>query len=288
MERFRSWLFAPGDSLDKCLKATQSAADQVIWDLEDAVSNGRKLQARQNVITLLEQLPASAHTPWIRINALDTSWGINDLVSVASAFSSRKPRWVIPKADQSSPIILQRIAEQKQLREGEWVLLIESAQGFWDLLHAQSSWRIPGSCRLAFGALDYIHDIGATGLTDSSVLVVPQTLLVWTSRVWHWPAPVDSVFSSIHDVMELGDSARKARAMGMAGKMVIHPAQIDPVNNAFLPSMQDYQWATSVIKAMESQGVTLVGGAMVDRPVLERARQILEEYRDFSNQPETT
>ncbi len=264
MERYRSWLFAPGDVADRCLKALHSAADQVIWDLEDAVPIARKGQARDTILRLLAEVPGD-RVPWIRINDLE------DL----SALGPHR-RWVVPKMDQTR---LEQLHRQVPtvLKHREWVFIIESARGLWDLSHAVTPWHLFGDpIRLAFGSLDYLNDIGAQATPEELELLGPRTLLPWVSRAWEWSGPIDTVFPYLDDQAQFTLSTQRARTMGFQGRFIIHPQQIAPVNRIFMPSKAEQQWAQKIITQSEQAGAVRLEGEMVDRPVLERARRILE------------
>ncbi len=270
IERYRTWLYAPLDHPDRCLRALTSDADQVIWDLEDAVDESSKESARETLTSLLGT--SLSRTPWVRINGLDTPWGLKDLQSVA-AFGSKAPRWVVPKASRKTVQTLQSVGIG-----GQWLLIIETAEGLLDILNGPvQAWDIPGEVRLAFGSLDYRNDIGAQETSDESELLMPRSLIVLASRRWRWEPPIDAVIPSIHDTEALRDSASRGRSLGFGGKMIIHPRQILPVHQVYEPTAQEIAWAQEVISASQSHGTVQVEGAMVDRPVVARARQILAD-----------
>ena len=272
-ERYRTWLYAPLDRPDRCLKALASDADQVIWDLEDAVEESRKESARETLIDLLST--PLARVPWVRINALDTPWGVTDLKTVAPAFGSGKARWVVPKASGATVEIMNTVDV-----DGQWLLIVETAEGLMDLLdRSGQGWQIHGPARLAFGSLDYRNDIGAQETPDESELLMPRSVLALVSLRWCWDPPIDAVFPGIQDVAGMKASASRGRSLGFGGKMVIHPNQIGPVHTVYEPTSEEVAWAEEVVAASEARGAVQVQGAMVDRPVIERARRIL------ANQP---
>jgi citrate lyase subunit beta/citryl-CoA lyase len=274
-ERVRSWLFSPADRPDRCLKALASEADQVIWDLEDAVAPEVKEDARRAVRDLLARTADSPRVPWVRVNGLFTPWGAEDLLSLQDAVSDARARWLVPKADARTVARLEAWRAEGRIR-GQWLLLVETARGLDDLARAERPWLAGEAVRLAFGALDYQADLGAAAPgPDETELIVPRHLLTRRSRVFGWPAPVDAVYPAYRDPEGLRAAAERARRFGFAGKMVIHPDQIGPVHAAFSPTPAEREWAERVLAASRAGGAAAVDGAMVDRPVVERARQIL-------------
>lgn len=267
MEHYRSWLFSPGDVPERCLKAIQTHADQVIWDLEDGVAAARKDAARDMLAHLLAELPGP-QIPWIRIN---------DLADLADF--GPHPRWVVPKMDQKRfEQLRQRALSPRQHRE--WLFIIESARGLWDLAHSATPWDLAGDpVRLAFGSLDYLNDLGAHTSPEEIELLGPRTLLPWISRAWNWPSPIDTVYPYLDNEAGFILSTQRGRTMGFEGRMIIHPQQIAPANQIFSPSEAERQWAEQIIAQSALIGAVRVHGEMVDRPVLERARRILETVR---------
>jgi citrate lyase subunit beta/citryl-CoA lyase len=97
------------------------------------------------------------------------------------------------------------------------------------------------------------------------------------SRLAGIRAPLDGITAALDDEEKLRADVARARRLGFGGKLCIHPKQVAPVNRGFLPSEKDVQWAKQVMAAAETAGggVVRVGAEMVDAPVIERARQIL-------------
>ena len=266
----RTWLCAPGDRPDRCLKALASGADQVIWDLEDAVPDDAKTTARDTLAQLLSgPLP---RIPWIRVNGVDTDWGAEDVQRLSRAFPDGEARWVVPKASRQA---VERL-RQWGIR-GRFLLIVETAAGLGDLWDVSRPWRLEGSSRLAFGALDYRNDVALGEMPDETELTMPRSFIALASRCWNWGGPIDAVYPAIDDAEALLASAQRGRALGMAGKMVIHPKQIAPVHAAYAPTAEDVAWAQAVLGAIQGAGAARVEGKMVDRPLVERARQILSE-----------
>lgn len=271
--KVRTWLYAPGDHPHRCLKALASDADQVIWDLEDAVNPDAKALARTEISALLKG--PLRRVPWVRINGIDTPWGRDDLEGLEKSFGPHQPCWVVPKATG-------RTVEQLSswTSRGRWLLIIETAEGLSDVIHARNPWHLPGEARLAFGAIDYRNDIGAQETDDESEIAVPRSLLALISRSWNWPAPIDAVTPAIDNLDRVHSSARRGCALGMDGKMIIHPCQIGPVHQAYRPTPSDIEWAQEVIALSKQGGAVKVHGAMVDQPVVDRARRILRDAEE--------
>ena len=284
-ELHRSWLFSPGSHPDRCMKALASGADQTIWDLEDSVAMDLKEEARSRVRALLNTV--HHRMPWVRVNPLTSDLGRRDVEQVAPAVNVVAGRWVIPKADAATARVLHSMRSQGCF-DGELLLLIETAEGLSDLLdpRLRALWRSLAPARLAFGGLDLTEDLG--GRTDGEdIYLFPRTQISLVSRVLGWPPPVDTVYPKIDDLPGLEESTRRGRRLGFAGKLIIHPRQVEPVHGVFRPTSGELAWASEVMNAAaSSEGAVRVAGEMVDLPVIKAARRILENFEgEQSEQP---
>lgn len=111
-------------------------------------------------------------------------------------------------------------------------------------------------------------------------LLMPRSQLVYASRLAQLPPPIDGVTTAISDHTIIEADCLHAVEMGFSGKLLIHPAQIEPALHAFAPSDKEVEWASRVDAAARTGGGAMrVDGEMIDAPVIERARQILKRAR---------
>jgi len=237
----------------------------VILDLEDAVAPDAKAQARDAIANWLSPERAVL----VRVNGAETPWFQDD---IAMALAPGVAGIVLPKVEgMDEGLIAACMAAQKAI-----LPMIESAVG---LSNAGLIALADGVARLIFGSLDFQQDLGIDG--DDLELLAYRAQLVLVSRLAGLAAPVDGVSTILHDTELLRASALRARRQGFGGKLCIHPAQIGTVNAAFAPSERELSWARRVLEAAErSQGAAVaVDGAMVDRPLILKARSILDQFR---------
>lgn len=257
----RSLLFVPGDRPDRFEKAASSDTDLVVCDLEDAVSPRSKGTAREEVARWLRE----AGTGAVRVNAVGTSWyaedcaaleGLPGLVSV-----------MVPKAED--PASLSELAARLGI---PLIALVETALG---LHHAHDLAAVPGVARLAFGSVDFSLDVGCA--EDDVALLHARSSLVVASRAAGAAQPVDGVTLALDDAEAAGVDAARARRLGFAGKLCVHPRQVAAVNAAFSPSPEEVERARRVVAAAGEGAASRVDGQMVDVPVLERSRRTLRQ-----------
>ncbi len=261
----RSYLFVPGNRPDRFAKALAAGADVVIVDLEDAVPPPDKVAAREHVGRWL----SPDHPVTVRVNAFGTEWfeadvGICRLLGVAGV--------MLPKAEH----VRQLDAIRASLGEPMPLLpIVETALGLW---HAEELARAPHVERLVFGALDFALDLQIEGDEGLSAF---RSQIVLVSRVAGIQPPIDVPTTTFTDLERVRSDAARARRTGFGGKLCIHPAQIAPVHEAFAPTPDEVAWARRVLEAdaAASGAATVVDGEMVDRPVVARARAIVDRLR---------
>lgn len=257
--RARTLLFVPGDRPDRFAKAVASGADGVILDLEDAVAPSDKDAARSHVVEWLTGgLPAV-----VRINAVDTPWFPKD-VAVLRGSSCVV---MLPKSSAEGVA-----AVVDALGDGVRVLaLVETAAG---VIQASSICESPQVVRLAFGSIDFSTEVGVEA-DDREALLHARSSLVLASVAAGIAPPLDGVTTDVTTGEPARIDAEYAARLGFTGKLCIHPVHVEPVNSAFMPTAAQLGWARTVLDG-SSTGASRVDGHMVDPPVLERARRLLE------------
>jgi citrate lyase subunit beta/citryl-CoA lyase len=257
----RSFLFVPGDRPERFDKAVAAGADVVILDLEDAVGPEHKTAARAAAVEWL----AGGGRAAVRVNASDSPHHEADVTALAGLAGLLAV--VLPKADDAA------LASEVAQRSGAPVLaLVESAAGMAGLSALAAA---QGVVRLAFGHLDYAVDLGADN--GRTAMLHARSTLVLASRAAGLPGPVDGVTVALDDPQVLADDLAHARDVGLTGKLLIHPRQVEATHAAYRPSPEETSWAEKVLAAVResSGGAVRVDGDMVDAPVIARAEAVL-------------
>ncbi|MGA9870447.1 MAG: CoA ester lyase [Rhodococcus sp. (in: high G+C Gram-positive bacteria)] len=256
-----AWLFCPADRPDRYGKAA-AAADVVILDLEDAVTEADKPAARDALVAT----PQDPERTVIRVNACDTEHFEADLASLRR---TRYRRVMLAKTESA--------AQVERLDGYEVVALIESPLGAVAIDDIVSA---PGVVGAMWGAEDLVAALGGTSsrfvdgtYRDVARHVRASTLLAAKAR---GVFALDSVYLDIADLDGLAAESEDAVATGFDGKVAIHPRQVEVIRDAYRPSDEDVAWATRVLDAVSSnRGVFSFEDKMVDAPVLRHAEQIL-------------
>lgn len=270
-----SFLFVPATQTERLHKALASPADMVIADWEDAIAPTDKSQARQALEAAVQTLSAAQRARLlVRINAAGTAWFEADVQALTRLVAQGIAGAVVPKSE--SPAQLAVIAQQAGANCA-LVALVESVAGI-DALDALAS--VPQVQRLAFGHLDFQVDAGMQCAADESELLPMRMAFVMASRRAQLALPIDGVTVDTQDAARISSDTVRALRMGFGAKLCIHPMQVAGVNAVFAPSEAAVEHAHAVVQAMElAQGsVCVVGGKMVDAPVLLLAQRTLQRH----------
>jgi citrate lyase subunit beta/citryl-CoA lyase len=280
--RLRSPLFAPGDSERKMANAIASAADAVILDLEDSVAAPAKDTARAMVPAVVRANPD--RNLIVRVNPRGTPWYLADL---AAAVPARPAGVMLPKC--SGPDDMLALDHHLEVLEtasgipvgsvGVVAIVTETAASVFTLgAYGAVAARLLAIC---FGAEDLSADLGISPrYPDGSYpapVVLARAQVLLAAGALDVPA-IDTPWPDPRDPAGLLREAEAAAADGFAGKILIHPAQIEPVHAAFTPSPDRVRWAERVRDAFAANpdaGVFALDGKMIDRPHYKLAQRIL-------------
>lgn len=261
----RSALFVPATRPERIPKALATGADRVIVDLEDAVQENLKEQARDNLDSFLSETPHARIL--VRVNAPD-HWA-----HVADLDLCRRHAGVIgillPKAESAA-----QVSAAADTKKPIWPI-IESAKGLAAINEIANSQAVE---RLSFGSLDLSLDLNLTTGSPAAeeILSHARYAVLLATRIAGLAPALDGVFASIQDTAGLLGAVQFARDMGFGGALCIHPTQVAIIHQALKPSLEELHWAQRIIEAARSgEGVFVLDGQMADAPVIGRAQSII-------------
>ncbi|MBC5767271.1 HpcH/HpaI aldolase/citrate lyase family protein [Ramlibacter albus] len=277
----RSKLFVPGSRPELFAKAIAGDADAISIDLEDAVAEQRKAEAREAVRDWLLTGAASGSSKLVivRVNAMDTPHFEADLQAVVQpglhVLNLPKPQ----RADdvRAASAALAAAERNNGVTEPVRLLLnIETPRALREAaLLAAADPRVMG---LQVGLGDLFESLGIDRTEGSALKQV-----LFDVRIAAGEAGVDAfdgAFADVRDTKGFLAEAKLARRLGYAGKSCIHPSQVPLANEAFQPTAEEVARAKRIVEAAEAAqaegvGAFVVDGRMIDRPFLLRARAIL-------------
>jgi citrate lyase subunit beta / citryl-CoA lyase len=277
----RSMLFLPGANAAMLSTAFIYRPDSIMFDLEDAVALREKDTARVLVFHALQHPMYKDIETVVRINPLNTPFGLKDLEAVVRAGVDvvRLPKTDTPEDIYELERHLERIEMECGREQGSTRVMaaIESAIGVINAVAiARSSQRLIG---IALAAFDYVMDM-QTERGDGTELFYARCAVLHAARAAGIDA-FDVVWSDLNDEAGFLREVDLIRKMGFNGKSLINPRQIDLLHNAYAPTQQEVDHAKRVIEAAEEGernglGVVSLNGKMIDGPIINHAQVVLE------------
>jgi len=271
----RSVLYMPGANTRALEKAKSLPADSLILDLEDAVAPNAKAQARENIRVALAT-GFGHREAVVRINGLNTQWGLEDLKAFAD---TKADAILLPKVESDSQI--QEVASLlKQFHPANtmtiWAM-IETPLAIFKLLEIASSH--PMLEALVLGTSDLVKDLHARHTPSRVETQTALSLSVLAARA-HQLCVLDGVHLSLEDEKGFKQSCVQGRDMGFDGKTLIHPSQIACANEIFGPSSEEIEEAKQRMNAYEAAirsgaGIALLNGKLVEELHIQDAKRIL-------------
>jgi len=282
MEKLRrTMLYVPGNNAGMVKDAHIYRSDSVMFDLEDSVSVNEKDSARLLIFNALKTLDYEGIETVVRINGLDTPFGIDDIRAMVRA----QPNIIrIPKADTADDIkAVEALVEKEEkligLKPGT-IKLMAAIEGPLGVLNAYaiatSSKRMVG---LAIGAEDYVTNMKTKRSPGGVEILFARSQIVTAARAAGIYA-LDTVYSDINNEEGFIEEVKLIKQLGFDGKSVISPRQIGPVHKIYTPDQKEIDFSLRVIEAIKEanekgSGVIALDGKMIDKPIVERAERVL-------------
>ncbi|HKL04957.1 MAG TPA: CoA ester lyase [Roseovarius sp.] len=268
---FRSVLYIPG-SKDRALdKARTLSCDAIIFDLEDAVSPEAKAEARETLASALKEGGYGKRSKIVRINALTTEWGLEDVRALRDAGADAI---LLPKVNTPSDV--DNLADMLGPDMPIWVMM-ETPVSVFNAREIAAHAQVAG---LVAGTNDLTKDLGCRTRADRLPLMTSLQMIVMAARAARGVVAIDGVYNRFRDGDGLKAECEQGRDLGFDGKTLIHPAQIDVTNTAFAPTQSEIDLAQRQIAAFEEshaagQGVAVVDGQIVENLHIVAAQRVL-------------
>lgn len=276
----RSLLFLPGNNPAILNNADVFDCDAVIFDLEDAVSVDEKDAARALVVQALKSFQHAKIERLVRVNGVDTDFFLADLTDLLAA---KADGLMIPKATiETIRFVNQKMDTLHPQSKMFLIPLVESPQG---VLEVQTIATLPRVKGILLGGEDFAHSMQIERSKEGWEIFTARSLVAMACKAAGIDA-LDTPFTDTFDEAGLQKDALLAKQLGMSGKACIHPNQIAVVQAVFSPSAQAIFQARRIVTAFEAhqkhnQGVFSLDGKMVDKPIYNRAKQLLEEAKQL-------
>ena len=267
----RSALYMPAANARAIEKARELPCDVVILDLEDAVAPDAKDVAREQAVEAVRAGGFGRREVVIRVNGLDTPWGLEDL---AAAINARPDAILVPKVSSAHDVRAYGAAEAGGVPL--WAM-VETCASLFALSEIAGAGA--GLAALVIGTNDLAKEMRCRLTVERAALAGPLSLAVAGARA-HGLVILDGVFNGIDDDAGLARQCDQGAEFGFDGKTLIHPRQIEAANRAFTPAEDEVEWSRTIVAAFDSpenaaKGVIRVEGRMVERLHLAEARRLI-------------
>ncbi|MQA63145.1 MAG: CoA ester lyase [Actinophytocola sp.] len=291
----RTVLFVPGDHPSRIRNAVACGPDAVAVDLEDAVAEGGKREAREAAVGALLELDSPAVSVMVRVNGVGSSHLGEDVACLAPILP-RLSAVILPKVESCEDVLtlaqlLERVERSAGMDVGgtRVVATTETAAGI--LAAGQIAAASDRMLTLLFGSADLSAELRVSPTPDGTELLTARSTVVLAAAAAGLVWPLDGPYLILDDDEGLQRSAAAARSLGFGGKAAIHPGQLSTITATFAPTSEELAWAYEVDRAFaqgEREGrsaIRLGDGTFIDYPIARRARALLEGGQAEGNSP---
>ena len=276
----RALLYVPGDDRHKIEKALTFGVDCICMDMEDGVALTRKAEARAAIARALQELDFGRSERLARINAVGSGLEKDDIEAI---LPFHPDGIVIPKIEAldqiqwaSGKIEAAELANGWPLNSIRLLVDVETARGILNLKEIAAQPRLDA---LIFGAEDFAADIGATRTAEAWEVFYARSAAVTAAAAYGLGA-IDMVTIDFRDIEKVRREAEFGARLGYTGKQIIHPNQVQPVQEAFTPDDEAIAHARRLVEAFEEHqkkgaGAFALDGKMIDMPLVKAAQNVL-------------
>ena len=280
MHSRRALLYMPGDNWKMITKSVTLGVDSICMDMEDGTAINKKAEARATIAKALQELDFGASEKLARINSVGSGWEQEDIEAVLPHYPDGI---VIPKVESFEQVDwASRIIEDAELKNG-WkvnsiriLIGVETAKGILNLKEIAAHPRLDA---IIFGGEDFAASIGAVRTKDAVELLYARQAVIVACAAYDLQ-PLDIVTIDYKDLEALKVESEFGARLGFSGKQIIHPNQVQVVQEAFTPSDEAITYARRIVETFEAsqkegKGAYSLDGKMIDMPLLKNAQKVL-------------
>lgn len=272
----RSVLYMPGSNARALQKAKTIPADGLILDLEDATAPDVKVKAREQVCQAIKDGGYGMRELIIRVNALSTQWGYQDIVAASRSGCNAI---LLPKVESADAIrhmetIMNANGAPDDMRI--WAMMETPRSVLASELIASASPRV--EC-LVMGTSDLAKELDCTHTRERLPMITSLGLCMLAARAYGLTI-LDGVYLDLSDVEGFSYACLQGADLGFDGKTLIHPNQVGPCNEVFTPRPEDVEWSRRIIAAhseaaAKGEGVAVVDGKLIENLHVESAERLV-------------
>jgi len=212
----------------------------------------------------------------VRVNALSTPWGADDLAAVAEAGPDAV---LVPKVSSAADIAAYDAALSPARAKTRLWAMIETCAAVFQLDPIAETSRRTRLSTFVLGVNDLAKEMRARQTPDRAAFMPFLALAVAAARA-HGLVALDGVHNEIDDLVALQAVCRQGAELGFDGKSLIHPSHLDICNRAFAPPADEVSWSRAVVEAFArpenaGRGALRVEGRLAEHLHLAEARRLI-------------
>lgn len=280
MHSRRALLYMPGNNWKMITKSITLGVDSICMDMEDGTAINKKAEAHTTIAKALQELDFGTSEKLARINSIGSGWEKDDIEAV---LPYHPDGIVIPKVESFEQVDwASKIIEDAELKNGWQVnsirilIGVETAKGILNLKEIAAHPRLDA---IIFGGEDFAASIGAVRTKDAVELLYARQAVIVACAAYDLQA-IDIVTIDYKDLDTLKVESEFGAKLGFSGKQIIHPNQVQVVQEAFTPSDEAIAYAKRIVETFEAsqkegKGAYALDGKMIDMPLLKNAQKVL-------------
>lgn len=273
----RSILFVPGSVQKRIDKAASIPADAIVFDLEDAVSPSEKIRARERVVDALQSSAFNSKQIIVRVNGISTPWFEDDIKAIVAVGHSGI---MLPKCESAEDVLITKSFFNSA--DIPLFVIIETAKGV--LAAPAISNALTEQDSVCFGHVDFAADMALNEADASEGVIYHSRCQVVLAARAFGVSPIDNVCLDVADEQAIREDTLAGLKLGYAGKLCIHPNQVNIVNDVYTPTREEVDKAKAILAAwgvaqQEGHGVFTFQNKMIDLPVIRAQESILMRYQ---------
>jgi citrate lyase subunit beta/citryl-CoA lyase len=275
-------LYVPGCNTHYLERARTLAADSVILDLGDPILIDAKIQSRENVVAAVKQGGYGKREVVVRVNDLDSIWGLDDIKAVANIGADAI---LFPNIESREDVLrAQQALDDAGGSHMPIMVMIESPIAVLNAKEiASASDRI--IC-IVMATSDLISQLHAHVTHERSAILTSLSLVILAARAYG-RCVIDGITSDFKNMHSFEYACRLGRDMGLDGKSLVHPAQIAYCNDAYTPKATEVAHAREIIKALKEanasgQGTVVVNDKLVEHHHIKAAQRLIQLHESIA------